>query len=60
MTEENRRRKIEEEENETGAETKHIQYGLGKNALLMRVRTQTMNRWRNHKYAYISHVMMLN
>lgn len=38
---------------ETSAENKHIQYGLGKNTLLMKVNNSTIDRWRNHKYLYI-------
>lgn len=32
------------------SEPKHIEYGLGKNALIMKVERRTIMGWRNQKY----------
>lgn len=32
------------------SESKHIDYGLGKSALIMKVERRTMMGWRNQKY----------
>lgn len=46
------RQKTYDEKKESGTlvpVSKHLQYGLGKNTMILRIKRQTMMKWRNAK-----------